>query len=230
MVRSRKSALTFEQRFTSTMQRLSFVFSTVIAGAILVGGCAPAGTMTLVQPQLQGWQRELRLATERIHWAGAGDEKVERVLAEFPLPGARTGTPTYLLYLRLPAGESNVSFAEPVPQAALAQAVDTAQATSTSGDPADARGRGFFIQTRGEYAGLARLTGGTVKVRGKSRAEGATRTLELDLVCEDGSRIVGQLQAIRDEYTVSRFESKRRPADVRALDKPLVAPAGNPRR
>lgn len=178
--------------------------SMFVAGAGLLAaslGCqSPAGSVQLTQPQLQGWQRELRLQCSQIRWAGAGDARLERFVAEFPLPGAMSGRPTYLLYLRLPAGESNVSFA----------------ADASPG------GRGFFVQTRGEYAGLAQLAGGTVKVRGTSKSAGATRRLRLDLVLDDGSRLTGQVEASRDEYFVSRFENRRHPADVQAL---LVAPS-----
>lgn len=175
----------------------------LIAGLIgWVGGCQPAGSLRLLQPQLQGWQRELKLDSEQVRWAGAGDANVERFLAEFPLPGARTGRPTYLLYLRLPAGKSTVDFAADAPD----------------------RGRGFFIQTRGEYSGIARLAGGAVDVRGSSTADDAKRHLTLDLVLDDGSRIVGELQATRDEYFVSRFETRRHPADVKTLTAPPVAP------
>lgn len=173
-------------------------------GALLLAamaGCGPAAEVRLVQPQLTGWQREIQLQTDQSHWARGGTEDTERVLAEFPLPGARTGRPTYLLYLRLPAGEKRVGF-----------------------DPKSApRGQGFFIQTRGEYAGLARLTGGTAEIRGASRSQHAVRQLRLDLTCEDGSRLSGKLSATRDEYVVSRFEARRRPADVQALLKPNQA-------
>lgn len=182
----------------------------ILTTAVLLGltvGCQPAGSMRLTQPQLQGWQRELKLETEDVRWAGVGDAKVERVLAVFPLPGARTGQPTYLLYLRLPAGESNVSFA---PEAA-------------SG------GRGFFVQIRGEYAGLARLTGGTVEVRGDSQGHAARRRIKLDLTLEDGSHITGEIRAKRDEYAVSRFESRQHPADVQSLLKVPTAAASQPR-
>jgi hypothetical protein len=158
-----------------------------------VTGCTPAGQMSLFQPQVAGRQHEIRVQTDQVHWASASG--VERVLAEFPLPGARTGRPTYLLYLRLPAGDAAVPF-------------DSAASRS---------GQGFFIQTRGEYAGLARITGGQVRVAGRSQSSGATRTIDIDLRGEDGCRYVGQLKAVRDDFFVSKFETKQRPADVQAL-------------
>jgi hypothetical protein len=163
--------------------------------SLTTAGCEPAGRMSLVQPRLAGWQRDMRLETEQAHWAGAGTQGIERVLVEFPLPGARTGRSTYVLYLRVPAGAEGVTLGR--------------QGSPLAG--------GFLIQTRGDYAGLARVTGGTVRVRGDSQAGTAQRTLELNLTFDDGSRTVGKVIATRDEYAVSRFEQRRRPADVAVL-------------
>ena len=147
----------------------------------------------LIQPQLAGWQRHMHLVSERTCWS-PGD-RVDRVLAEFPLPGASTGRPTFLLYLRLPAGEL-----EP-----------------TVGAKTGATVRGFFIQTRGVFAGLAGVVGGTIKVRGTSQGRGATRRIEFELTCEEGSRLVGEAFARRDDYHIAHFETHRRPVDVDAL-------------
>ena len=167
-----------------------------LAAAALAGGCQPAGKVSLVQPQLAGWQREVRLQTDQVYWARA--EGVDRILAEFPLPGARIGRPTYLLYLRLPAG---------VDKAAL----------DPKADP-KSRARGFIIQTRGEYAGLAGLKSGEVQARSPSPlAPASKRLFRVDLKCEDGTQIVGEMTASRDDYLVSRFETRQRPADVQSL-------------
>jgi hypothetical protein len=165
---------------------------------LLVGfsvGCESTGNIWLVQPRLTGWQRELKLNSEQVRWARAGGEDVERILAEFPLPGARTGRPTYLLYLRLPAGRQQVSF-EP---------------------EASPSGQGFLIQTRGEFAGMVRAIGGSIEIRGKSSADQINRRLGVDLTFEDDSHFVGEIEAFRDDYFVSRFENKRRPGDVAIL-------------
>jgi hypothetical protein len=131
-------------------------------------------------------------------------DRVERVLAEFPLPGAATGKPMYLLYLRWPAGE-----AEPAVTDTKSSAV-----------------RGFLIQTRGQYAGLGFIVGGKVRVSGASQARHATRQLQIKLTCEDGTRLVGRLRARRDDYYVRHFETNRRPADVQALSPESVNSQG----
>jgi len=156
-------------------------------------GCGPSAELHLIQPRLAGWQRHMRLVSEQACWS-PGD-RVDRVLAEFPLPGAATGRPTFLLYLRLPAGE-----AEPTVAAKTGATV-----------------RGFFIQTRGVFAGLAGVVDGKVRVRGTARGRDATRRIEFELVCEEGSRLVGQMLARRDDYHLEHFETHRRPVDVDAL-------------
>jgi len=178
----------------------------VVLAISAMAGCGPAGTIRLVQPQLTGRQREVKLETVNIYWTpgeSPSDEGTERFLAEFPLPGARRGRPTYLLYLRVPAGQPTVTF----------------------GEAGGKSGRGFLIQARGEYAGKALVTEGQATVSGTSQARDASRRLEIELKCEDGSRIQGELRARRDDWHVSQFETRRRPADVKALEAGSAAPA-----
>jgi len=158
-----------------------------------LAGCGPSAELHLIQPQLAGWQRHMRLVSEETCWS-PGD-RVDRLLAEFPLPGASTGRPTFLLYLRLPAGE-------PEPNVG-----------AKTGDTV----RGFFIQTRGVFAGLAEIVGGKIKVQGAAQGKGATRRIEFELVCEEGSRLTGQALARRNDYHIEHFETHRRPVDVDAL-------------
>lgn len=174
--------------------------------AAVAGGCGPAAKVNLVQPQLTGPQSDLQLVSDNAHWAKA--DEVTRVLAEFPLPGARTGTPTYLLYLRMPADE---------------------KLTRVNADPGQPQVRGFIIQTRGEYAGLTRLTAGAVEMRKPSPLSGNTRKVAIDATCEDGTRITGTIKVDRDDFVVSRFETRRRPADVQNLiDDPSPEPPPAP--
>lgn len=192
-------------RYNARVRRVGFYSSRLPAllrlcwVTVAVSGCGPSTDIRLVQPQLTGRQGDLHLMSEQVHWAAG--EGVERVLAEFPLPGATTGRIVYLLYLRLPAGEK-----EP---------------TVSAREPPTVRG--FFIQTRGKYAGKASVVGGKVVVRGASQSSNATRQLDLELTCEDGTRIAGRLQARRDDYQVRYFEVYRRPADVQALEPPPAA-------
>ncbi len=166
-----------------------------VAGGLAAGlaGCGPRAELRLTQPQLPGWQQEMNLASSQVYWSPA--EGVDRVLAEFPLPGAATGRPMYLLYLRLPAE----------------------QARPTVGRGGDAVVRGFFIQTRAEFAGRVEVKAGEVEVRGRSQGRSATRKLRFDLTCDDGCRLVGELTAARDDWRLQQFETRRRPADVELL-------------
>lgn len=163
----------------------------------MVGCVRPDGDIRLIQPHLTGWESEVNLLSRQVYWSTDG--VTDRLLAEFPLPGAMTGAPTYLLYLRWPSGERQV------------------------GAGHDAALRGFFIQTRGRHAGLALVTGGSMTVRGSSQKPGATRGVELDLACEEGSGLRGRLRARRDDWTLERFETHRYPTDVQALIAPRAA-------
>jgi len=155
-------------------------------------GCGPRADVQLIQPSLPEWQRQIHLQSELAFWASDG--KALRVLAEFPLPGATTGKPTYLLYFTVAHDKNAPPNAQQRPKV-----------------------RGFFIQTRGEYAGLASIVRGKTKVKGSSNARGATRHLDIELNFEDGSKVAGKIRARRDEWHMNQFETRRRPADVQTL-------------
>jgi len=164
-----------------------------LAGLMAMTGCGPVSTVHLLQPHLSGWQRHLHLVAENASWS-PGD-RVDRVLVEYPPPGAATGRPLVILYLRLPTG---------VPEPTVA---------ASTGPTA----RGFFIQTRGEYAGLSTVIGGRMIVKGSSVSLGATRQVALELKCEDGSALVGTIEARRNDWLLRQFETQRRPVDVDML-------------
>jgi len=180
----------------------------------VAAGCAVPAEVRLFQPQLVGRQKEIHLTTEQVCWAASETkEGQDRVLAEFPLPMARTGRPMYLLYLRVPAGKKKAAA-----RATLSSQPASHPAAATQPEQeALPRVQGFLIQTHGEFAGLATVAGGTVVVSGTSQAKNAKRDLQLNLTCEDGSRIIGRLRARRDDYHVRHFETRRRPLDVEAL-------------
>lgn len=171
----------------------------IVASNLALPGCAPATRVTMFQPAIQGRQRQLQLVSEQARWAPGKPE--DRLVVEFPLPGADTGEPMYLLYLRWPNGATG-----PL-------AVDGSAAAP----------RGFLIQTRGQYAGLACVVGGSIEVLGRSLARGASRELSLNLMYEDGTCLAGRVRAVRDDYYVRCFEIDRHPADIQALS---TRPAG----
>jgi hypothetical protein len=173
----------------------------VALGLVILAGCSPAAEVRLLQPQYPGAERDLHLRSNQACWAA--DKGVERVLAEFPLPGAVAGRPTFLLYLRIPVSAPGVP------------------ATQPSTQPI----RGFLIQTQGRNAGLETLLAGKVQSKGKSSAPDAVREMQLDLTFEHHTFLSGRLTARRDDRRVHAFETHRRPADVRALETPL-SPSG----
>lgn len=160
-----------------------------------VGCRTPDAAVRLEQPQFGGVQSQATLLSRDVIWAFDDASQTARLLARFPLPGAMTGEETYLLYLQWPDGR------EIVP-------VDL---------DADFRAVGFFIQLRGRHAGLTTLKKGYMKISGTSQDTKATRRLKLDVLCEDGTRLAGELLARRNEWAVSRLEKRERPADVQAL-------------
>ena len=70
-----------------------------VVATALSAGCATPSRFRLEQPRLPEPQRRLDLASEQVFWTAEG--ALGRVLAEIPLPGASTGRPIYLLYLRV---------------------------------------------------------------------------------------------------------------------------------
>ena len=176
------------------IRRILFVIALTFS-SVLVLGCGPPARLDLYQPQLAGLQAHLHLQSERAFWSS--DAQVERLVVEFPPPGASTGRPHfYLLYLRWPAGQQQP-----------AVAVDQKPSV-----------RGFLIQTRGRFAGLAEVVGGTMTVERAVRTPEAVRRLTFDLRCEDGSQLVGTIEAQRDDMMLTNFERRSRAADVANLD------------
>jgi hypothetical protein len=160
-----------------------------LATLVCAAGCEPQTRVCLLQPSLPGRQAEVDLSSELAYYAC--EAEVDRYLVEFPLPGATVGRPMYLLYFRLPA--------------------DTGDRERRY-SPADLGG--FLIQTRGRYAGLVSLTGGTIQI---TSAGDRTRRLVVDVYGEDGMRLHGKVRAVRNEGELRRFEQQRRPGDVQAL-------------
>jgi hypothetical protein len=177
----------------------------LLAGMLpAVLGCAPRAEVRLFQPAYLGAERDLHLTSDEVYWAPG--EGVDRLLAEFPLPGAVAGRPTYLLYLRIPSTGSGTPDERNEPKPV----------------------RGFLIQTQGRNAGLEMVVGGRVAVTGSSQAADATRQLDLEVTCEHGTTCSGHLIARRNDAYLHSFETRRRPADVQALDQPDPAGPGQP--
>lgn len=177
-----------------TLQRHRTSAGGILAGlacaAVMVcgAGCQPSTRLTLVQPKVTGRQRQLDLATEQ-GWF-AIDGRTERLLVQLPLPGATSGRPTFLLYLRV-----------------------TPAMTGASGRAArePRRVTGFFIQTHGEMAGKINVTAAQVTPRSVSRS---SHRAEIDVTFNDGSTVRGKVLARRSDRTLHDFETQRYAGDV----------------
>lgn len=171
------------------------IFSLAAGTTLVFCGCTTPSSLRLEQPRLSEPQCRLDLISEQVWWTESGG--VHRVLVEIPLPGAGTGRPTYLLYLRVTIAPDSQGEPE---------------------TPADLRG--FLIQTRGPQAGLTLLTRGNIS--GPPPAGTGDWSLRVDLPFEDGSRLAGNLLAVHDDWRLTRFETRSHTADVQAL---LTEPA-----
>lgn len=170
-----------------------FLWWLVVPVAVVAVGCSAPSRIRLEQPHLPESQRILELLSEQVYWS-EGDG-TRRVLAEIPLPGAGTGRPTYLLYLRVPAA-----------------------ADVTGGQPAaSADVRGFLIQTRGPQAGLTALVQARVSASPPAGADQDTWNLHIELTCEDSTRVTAELSARRDDWRIRHFETRTHTADVQGL-------------
>ena len=158
-----------------------------LSAAAMVSGCARPSVLRLEQPHLSGPQQRLELRSEQVYWTGQGP--VYRLLAEMPLPGAGTGRPAFLLYLRV-----------------------TEDANAPTAGPVEVRG--FLVQTRGAQAGLTPVVEAGVS---GDRPGNKTWKLRVDLRFEDSSRLTGFLIGDRADWKMTRFETRSHTADVQGL-------------
>jgi hypothetical protein len=165
-------------------------------------GCQNVSYIHLTQPSLNRWQRDLDLRSEQVYWAP--ESGIKRVLAEFPLPGATAGKPMYLLYCRFPYDSRIVTFGAEARNAA-------------SSEESAVTGQGFFIQTRGEFSGLAYIIDGTIECLDDPESSQRLQEFQVDVTCEDGTQVNGRFQARRNDWTLDHFEQFRRPGDVQIL-------------
>lgn len=157
---------------------------------VLLAGCAPRSTLRLEQPRLSSPEANLDLSSAQVYWSE--HDGIHRVLGEIPLPGADTGRPTYLIYLRMRFSKGK-----------------SVQATDV---------RGFLIQTRGPRKGLTPLSTAGVTAEPPAGSAKGTWVLHAQLVFEDHSSMTADLNARREDWKLLQFETRTHAADVRALD------------
>ncbi len=144
-------------------------------------GCAPRCELTLHQPAAPASQQNVRLTSECA--SEAIDGRWQTTLLSLPLPGAAYGPRAFGLYVRSPSGASSVVVDSTSPQGA----------------------RGFFVQEVGALAGRSDLVAGTLQWR-EVPWSGGQREIELDVQCEDGTRIRGRAVLQSDPAQVRAFE------------------------
>ncbi|MBU0637707.1 MAG: hypothetical protein KKB50_02490 [Planctomycetes bacterium] len=176
----------------------------LLAGVV---GCAPRAELVLHQPFAATSQRELQLSSQ-CAFCDSEDSRRSCLLA-FPLPGASDGPHDFLVYLDAPAAKGRIPIDATQPQSA----------------------RGFLIQSVGRLAGKTVFSSGTIRCRKVWYAPRLYR-FDLDVSCDDGSRITGTARVAPDEQPMRTF-ARTHAADIAALapsssqqtsPEPLTAP------
>jgi hypothetical protein len=166
---------------------------------LALSGCTLPNEIRLHQPQAPPIQRALRLTSTWAYFQASGARLT--CLLAFPLPGAVDGPRDFLIYLSAPAGAGPIEFGQSGP---------------------DAPG-GFLIQATGLRRGKTVFVGGSATV-GKPFLDPHRRALELDVACDDGSRITGRALLSAAPEELRRFE-RRYAGDIALLAAPASQPA-----
>jgi hypothetical protein len=154
-------------------------------------GCAPRPQVTLLQPHAPPAQRAIQLVGDWTYFEQTGSRR--RYLLAFPLPGAMTGARDFLIYLAAPTGTGVFS-------------IGVNDATGA---------QGFLIQKVGLLAGRTNFSRGAVRVQDVPFRPHA-RQLELDILCGDGTQIVGRVLAAHSPAELTAFD-RRYAADIAQL-------------
>lgn len=176
----------------------------LLAGTLV--GCGSDAQVFLDQPLAPPSQRQIELAGDAASCAVGGPHL--KTVAEFALPGSVRGPRAFVLYVATPATPGVYQI-----------------------DPAsEGAARGFLIQLVGQLAGRANSTSGTLEVANVWLAPDR-RKLTLDVACDDGTRLTGQLLATQRPEDVAALE-REFAADVAQLDHGTATtrPGTEPRR
>lgn len=199
-------ALAFAQNRTYAAGMSMFAATTrntaviVLAGLLqALFGCAPKAEVVLHQPFAPPSQQELKLASNWAFEAAAGGRRIW--LLAFPLPSSPDGPRDFHLYLSTPD----------VDRGFLGQDFVVDQSSSSGV-------RGFFIQEVGQLRGKTQVAAGQVRVS-RSWLDWHRRLLEVNLACNDGTKIIGRALADPLASEIAAFE-RRYSGDVAALAPP----------
>ncbi|MGB9627003.1 MAG: hypothetical protein ACPMAQ_19280, partial [Phycisphaerae bacterium] len=172
----------------------------VSAMILLLGGCGPVATFRVLQPRLTGRQQDMTLTSSSAEYGQAEDRGGWHILVRFPLPGAMSGRPNYLVYLHVPDPGSQESVTFPLGETATA--------------------RGFFVQKAGEGRGRELMVGGFVVL---SRLSGGRWLLQLTADGAMGTQILGTATLTRRDLDVRDYIERHHPGDVADLLAPPVS-------
>lgn len=167
------------------------------AGLFPAPGCSTKASLDLHQPGAPPAQREMRLESD---WAATHVDQGRRAcLLDFPLPGGKAGPRDFRCYVETPEGEGVFEIAEHGPA------------------------RGFLLQEIGLRRGKTVFRSGTVKVSSPVLRP-SERVVEVDVACDDGTRVIGGAKIRPDHDVVRRFRDGHA-ADIASLAGSPEAPA-----
>ncbi len=122
------------------------------------------------------------------------------ILLRFPLPGAMSGRPNYVVYLHVPNPSPSETTTFPLGKTAPA--------------------RGFFVQKAGEGRGRELIVGGFVELK---RLSDGRWFLQLTADGELGTQILGTATLTRRDLDVRDYIERHHPGDVADLLAPPVS-------
>lgn len=157
-----------------------------------MAGCGHSVEISLRQPFAPTSQANLTLVGDSAFHAADGGR--QRCLLTFRLPGAEKGPRAFLVYFAGPEGFGDLRVDPEDPDAV----------------------RGFLIQEIGQLAGRTGFVGGVIRCRKRWWKPGERR-LELDVRCDDGTRIHGRADVREDARRVHAFE-REFAADVAGME------------
>ncbi len=165
--------------------------------AVALCGCSPDATFHIQQPRLTGRQRDITLTSTSAAYGRAEDGRAWHILVRFPLPGAASGRPGYLVYLHVPEPTAGEAVSYPLGETAAA--------------------RGFFFQRAGEGRGRELVISGFVRLEPQAPGRWFLRLLANGAL---GTQIQGTAVLRPDHLNVRDYVETRHPGDVADLLKP----------
>lgn len=167
----------------------------LIVGSVVAAptGCVQSTNIAVHTPSTGSPEAHVTLSAKTAHFT-SGDGGSVRLVARFPLPGARSGKPFCTLYFQLPADRGLFTIGQGNDQA-----------------------RGFLIQHFGSMAGWLRLTKGSVTLQGVPFGGSRLREGHVLVKGSDGTTVEGSLSLERSARALALFEREFAP-DVTRLN------------